>query len=210
MKIGQWMTVVLIAVLGAACATPRSRPIQIEFEDIPVPQGLVYQPAKSFIIESPSVKAARLVYRGRITPDSLRLVTRMTLEANGWRHVSTSTTADRRTVQVYEKAGNSLQIVIYEGLWFTYAAFGASQTLPITPQTAVGAVKHGTATTTASPAGESVTEIGSHTNAMLGEPPSLSEERPAQSATPSNDEGKSPWEKARDGIKSFFTKIFSN
>ena len=209
MKICQWVTLVLMVVFAAACATPRLRPIHSEFEDIPVPKGLVYQPANSLIIESPSAKAARLVYRGRITPDSLRLVLRMTLEANGWRHVNTSMTKDRGIVQVYEKAGNSLQVDIYEGLWFTYAAFGASQTLPITSRPAVGPANYGTATTTAGPAGQRVTERGNGPSAMLGEPQSLSEERPAPSATPSNPNGGSPWEKVWDGIKTFSTKIFS-
>ena len=37
-----------------------------------MPKGLAYQPSKSTIIESPTVKAARLVYRGRLEVESLK------------------------------------------------------------------------------------------------------------------------------------------
>src|SRR5262249_37425361 len=74
-----------------------------EFEDIPVPNGLTYQPSESTIIESPAVKAARLVYRGRIEVASLSDAMRATLEANGWRYVS-SVSAGDDIIQVYEKS----------------------------------------------------------------------------------------------------------
>ena len=209
MKIRQWIIAVPIMVSATACATAPSRPIHTEFEDVPVPKGLVYQPSKSLIIESPNAKAARLVYRGRIASDTLRLATRANLEANGWRHVSTSTNADRWTVQVYEKAGNSLQVAIYEGLWFTYAVFGASQTLPASPPTAVGAVEHGTVTTTAGLADESAAGGGNSTSRKLDELQPISEAPPASTTTPSNPKDRSRWEKARDGINGFFTNIFS-
>src|SRR2546422_8910556 len=83
---------------ATACATSRSRPVYGEFEDVPVPTGLVYQPTQSIIIESPSVRAARLVYRGRVDPGSLRLAMRTIMEANGWGHVSTSTRSEERRV----------------------------------------------------------------------------------------------------------------
>lgn len=122
--------VVAVIVLAAGCASAPSRPVRSEFEDIPVPKGLTYQPAESTIIESPSVKAARLVYRGRIEPESLALAMRTTLEANGWRNVSSTTTAKHGATQVYEKSGNSLQIQIWEGLWFTYVELIASRAVP--------------------------------------------------------------------------------
>jgi hypothetical protein len=81
------------------------------------------------IIESPSVKAARLVYRGRIEPQSLGNALRTTLEANSWRHVSSTSNANRGSYQVYEKNGNTLQVHLYEGLWFTYVELDASRAL---------------------------------------------------------------------------------
>jgi hypothetical protein len=124
------VTVLLVAVgLTTACATAPPRPPRSEFEDIPVPRPMTYQPDKSTVIESPSVKAARLVYRGRIEPDSLVVAMRSTLEANGWRNVSSTTTGQHGANQVYEKGGNSLQVQVWEGLWFTYVELTASRAL---------------------------------------------------------------------------------
>ena len=94
-----------------------------------MPKGLVYQPDRSTVIESPSVKAARLVYRGRIEPESLAVAMRTTLEANGWRNVSSTTTGQHGSTQVYDKSGNSLQVQVWEGLWFTYVELTASRAL---------------------------------------------------------------------------------
>jgi hypothetical protein len=119
--------VALTLLLVTGCASAPPRPPRSEFEDIPVPKGLVYQPDRSTVIESPNVKAARLVYRGRIEPDSLAVAMRTTLEANGWRHVSSTTAGRSGATQVYEKAGNSLQVQIWEGLWFTYVELTGSR-----------------------------------------------------------------------------------
>lgn len=119
----------LAVVLLAACASAPPRPVRSEFEDIPVPKGLDYRAARSTVIESPTVKAARLVYRGRVELSSLTVAMRTTLEANGWRHVS-STSSEHGTVQVYEKAGSSLEVRLWEGLWYTYVELTASRALP--------------------------------------------------------------------------------
>lgn len=119
----------MLVVLTAGCATAPPRPVQSEFDDIPVPKGLSFQPDKSIVIESPAVKAARLVYRGRVQPDSLAVAMRTTLEANGWRNVSSTAGAGQITTQVFEKAGNSLQVQIYEGLVFTYVELTSSRAL---------------------------------------------------------------------------------
>jgi hypothetical protein len=121
--------VVMIAFLVTACASAPPRPVRSEFEDIPVPKGLAYIESDSTIIESPSVKAAKLVYRGRVEPVSLGNAMRSTLEANGWRHVSTATAGDRGTTQVYEKPGNALQVRVWEGWYYTYVELTASRTL---------------------------------------------------------------------------------
>ncbi|HEV8643226.1 MAG TPA: hypothetical protein VGV13_19250 [Methylomirabilota bacterium] len=119
----------LIALFAAGCATTQSRAGHSEFEDIPVPKGLTYLEDRSTIIESPSVKAARLLYRGRIEITSLAFALRTTLEANGWRSVSSTTSGPQGTTQVYEKGGNSLQVRLWEGWYFTYVELTASRAL---------------------------------------------------------------------------------
>ena len=119
----------LLLVVTTGCATAPARAVKSEFEDIPVPKGLNFQPDRSIVIESPAVKAARLVYRGRIQPDSLATAMRTTLEANGWRSVSSTTGGGQVGTQVFEKGGNSLQVQIWEGLVFTYVELTASRAL---------------------------------------------------------------------------------
>jgi hypothetical protein len=122
------VTVSLALALTAGCATSSSKPTRSEFEDIPVANGLTFQPNKSTIIESPTVKAARLVYRGRVEVDSLAVGMRNALEANGWRHVSSTATADHGITQVYEKDGNPLEVRLIDGWWFTYVEMTVSRT----------------------------------------------------------------------------------
>ena len=118
----------VIVLTLTACASSPPRPQRSEFEDIPVPKGLTLDLNKSTIIESPAVKAARLFYKGRIEPDSLGTAFRTTLEANGWRHLSSTTSSGKGTTQVYEKAGNSLQVLIYEGMfWYTWVELSATR-----------------------------------------------------------------------------------
>ena len=129
-RVAAGLLTIALLLVGCASSTPRTPAIS-QFEDIPMPKGLELQHGKSIIIESPSVKAARLVYRGRIEPQSLGNALRTTLEANSWRHVSTTSSANRGSYQVYEKDGNSLQVHVYEGLWkiFTYVELDASRAL---------------------------------------------------------------------------------
>jgi hypothetical protein len=119
----------LTLVVGGCASAPTRLAPRSEFEDIPVPRGLAYQPDQSTIIESPSVKAARLIYRGRLTPDSLAGAMRTTLEANGWRSVSSTANGKHGATQVYEKAGNSLEVLVWEGLWYTYVEMTVSRAL---------------------------------------------------------------------------------
>ena len=129
MRAQGFLSALVLVVLLVGCTSVPPRPARSEFEDIPVPKGLTYQPDKSVIIESPSVKAARSVYRGRLELESLVVAIRTTLEANGWRHVSSTTTSRHGTTQVFEKGGNSLQVLLYEGLWYTYAEYTTSRVL---------------------------------------------------------------------------------
>ena len=117
-------TALVVSVMLTACAsTPRA--VRSEFEDIPVPRGLTYQHNDSTVIETPNVKAGRHIYRGRLEPESLASAIRNTLEANGWRHVSSTKSSAIGTTQVYEKGGDSLQVRLWEGLWswYTYAEY---------------------------------------------------------------------------------------
>jgi len=89
---------------------------------------------KSTVIESPSLKAARLVYKGRIEPASLGVVYRTTLEANGWHHLTSTTSSEKgTTTQVFEKSGNSLHVLIYEGFYYTWVEVSATRL--VTPTT---------------------------------------------------------------------------
>lgn len=126
--------VLFIAIMSTvtACASSPPRAQRSEFDDIPVPKGLVLDWSRSTIIESPTIKAARLFYKGRITPDSLALAFRTTLEANGWKYLS-STTTGKGTTQVYEKAGSSLQVLIYEGWYYTWAEVSATRVVSQAP-----------------------------------------------------------------------------
>lgn len=118
-----------LVTLLSACASNPPRPMRSDFEDIPVPKGLAYRAEESTVIESPGIKAGRHVYRGRIEPESLATAVRTTLESNGWRHVSSTSTAKLGTLQVFEKAGDSLQVQIWEGLWYTYAEYTTGRVL---------------------------------------------------------------------------------
>jgi hypothetical protein len=129
MSIKSVATVLLILAFAAGCASAPPKQVRSEFEDIPVPKGLAYQPDKSTIIESQTVKAARLVYRGRLEVDSLAAAMRTTLEANGWRHISSTAVADHGVTQIYEKAGSSLEVRLVDGWWYTHVELTASRAL---------------------------------------------------------------------------------
>jgi hypothetical protein len=129
MSIQRFVTALLVLAFTAGCASAPPKAVRSEFEDIPVPKGLSYQPDKSTIIESPTVKAARLVYRGRLEVDSLAAAMRTTLEANGWRHVSSTSVSDHGVTQVYEKAGSSLEVRFVDGWWYTFVELTASRSL---------------------------------------------------------------------------------
>lgn len=114
---------VVASILFGACASAPPRPARTEFEDIPVPKGLSYRADDSTVVETPNVKAFRYVYRGRLEAESLATAIRTTLEANGWRNVSSTKTGQHGATQVYEKDGDSLQVLLWEGLWYTYAEY---------------------------------------------------------------------------------------
>src|SRR6266850_4908270 len=123
------IAVAATALALAACASNPPRPVKSQFEDIPVAKGMSYQSGESMAIETPTVQAAREVYRGRVELESLATATRTTLEANGWRHLSTTKTAQHGINQVYEKQGTSLQVLLWEGWIYTYAEYTTARVL---------------------------------------------------------------------------------
>ena len=126
--------VLAVVLILSACASSPPQPQRSEFEDIPVPKGLTLDLNKSTVIESPTVKAARLFYKGRVEPESLAVAFRTTLEANGWRHLSSTTSADKGITQVYDKAGNSLQVMIYESIYYTWVEVSATRLVTTSSQ----------------------------------------------------------------------------
>ena len=146
-------SLLVITLVGCSTMSP-SRPARSEFEDIPVPKGLAYVENDSTIIESPNLKAAKLVYRGRVEPVSLGSAIRSTLETNGWRHLSTATAGANGTTQVYDKAqGNSLQVRVYEGWYYTYVELTASRVTA--PGTGTSSMPPGPGTTSSTPGSSS-------------------------------------------------------
>lgn len=139
MKTRLCATAIPALLLMAACATAPALPTRSELGDIAMPEGLTYQPDQSTIIESPSVRAARLLYRGRVEPGSLALAMQTTLEATGWRLVRNTFTAAHGTTQLYEKGDGSLQVRVWEGGPFnvyTYVELTGSRSTPGTSTTA--------------------------------------------------------------------------
>src|SRR5712692_10191340 len=123
------LVVSAVALTLTACASSPPRAQRSEFEDVPVPKGLALDLNRSTIIESPTVKAARLFYKGRLEPESLGVAFRTTLEANGWRHLASTTSSDKGITQVYDKAGNSLQVTVYEGWYYTWVEMAATRVM---------------------------------------------------------------------------------
>jgi hypothetical protein len=104
----------------AACSGAPIQPALTSFTDIPVPEGMAYQPDRSGVVDGPTIKAARLVYKGRLEVESLSASMRQGLEQNGWKHVRTATAANRSINMVFEKPGADLQLTVWEGSWNTF------------------------------------------------------------------------------------------
>ncbi len=124
---------VLLILLGIStgCVTTHGTgPARAEFEDIPIPSALAYLEDRAVIIESPGVKAARLLYRGRVSVATLAPALRSGLESNGWRSVSSTTTAPQGTILIYEKDRSTVQLRLWEDIFFTYVELTASRLTP--------------------------------------------------------------------------------
>ena len=122
---------VFALLLATGCASSASKPAYTAFEGLPVPKGLEYRPADSTIIETQDIKAGRVIYRGRVEPESLAQSMRATLEADGWRLVGSTYSAQSGSTQMYDKSGMTLQVRIWEGgafSWYTYVELAAIET----------------------------------------------------------------------------------
>jgi hypothetical protein len=128
-----------VLLLTAGCATVSVPPLRSEFGDVPLLEGLAYQPDQSVIIETRNVRTARLVYRGRMEAGSAVVEMQKGLEANGWRLVRSTATGGDRTLQLYEKGEASLQLHVWEaGMfgYYTYVEVSGSRPITASPATA--------------------------------------------------------------------------
>jgi hypothetical protein len=126
-----------VLFFAAGCATTSVPPLRSDFADVPLLEGLAYQPGESVVIETRNVRTARLVYRGRMEAGSAVVEMQKGLEANGWRLVRATATGGERTLQLYEKGEASLQLHIWEGGVFNYYTYvEVSGSRPISPATA--------------------------------------------------------------------------
>jgi hypothetical protein len=184
---------ILLFATGCTTTTTAARR---HFDDITLPSGMAYQADDSVVIESPNLKAAHLVYRGRLEPVTLSDAMRTRLEAGGWRQVSRTNTIKDGMRQVYEKDGNAMELHISEGLWYTYLTINASEVLPPAP------VQTGSDTPPASVATgidpKAVGQAGTVLSDATGTP---------NSAPPADRPAKEPTFTQR--VKEFFTNLFT-
>ena len=136
------LAVALAFSLSACSSTKGIPPIRSEFMDIPLPEGLVYLPDKSAVIESETVRAARLIYSSKFEPGSLVLSIQDGLQGAGWRLVRTTSFPQMGTMQLYEKGEASLQVRIWEG-----GAFSGSTYMELSGTRAIARTTRTTAST---------------------------------------------------------------
>src|SRR5262245_31623949 len=127
------MVPVLALALSACSSTKGIPPIRSEFMDIPLPDGLEYVADQSAVIESETVRAARLVYTSKFEPGSLVLSIQDGLQGQGWKLIRTTSFPGQGAMQLYEKGEASLQIRIWEG-----GAFKGSTFVELSGSRAVG------------------------------------------------------------------------
>jgi hypothetical protein len=131
MKTKSTCALIVALALSAGCvSTSSTRGPRIEFDDIPMPTNLTYIDDRAVIIETPGVKAARLVYRGRVSMATLVPAMRTMLEGNGWRQVNSTTAPPVGTIQMYEKARDTVQLRLWENFLYTYVEVTASRLGP--------------------------------------------------------------------------------
>jgi hypothetical protein len=139
MKIKTFAMIGLALFVSACASTKGIPPVRSEFMDIPLPAGLEYIANESSVIESETVRAARLMYSSKFEQGSLVLSIQEGLVGAGWRLVRTSSFPNLGTIQLYNKDEASLQVRIWEGGAFkgsTYVELSGTRALPRTKTTA--------------------------------------------------------------------------
>jgi hypothetical protein len=129
----------LALALSACSSTKGVPPIRSEFMDILLPDGLEYIAEQSAVIESETVRAARLMYSSKFEPGSLVLSIQEGLLGSGWRLVRTTSFPNQGTIQLFEKGEASLQVRIWEGGAFrgsTYVELSGTRATARTKTTA--------------------------------------------------------------------------
>jgi hypothetical protein len=185
---------IVIMMFATGCATTTAA--RRHFDDITLPSGMAYQADDSVVIESPNLKAAHLVYRGRLEAVTLGDAMRTRLEASGWRYVSRTSTISDGSRQVYEKDGNAIELHIYEKLWYTYLVINASEMLAQTQ------IQTSSDTPPASVATGIDPKAVGQAGAVLGDATATPD-----SAPPADRPAKDPTFTQR--VKEFFTNLFT-
>ncbi|HZO38055.1 MAG TPA: hypothetical protein VFE97_02440 [Methylomirabilota bacterium] len=184
---------VVIMIFATGCTTTTTA--RRHFDDITVPSGMAYQADDSILIESPNLKAAHLVYRGRLEPVTVSDAMRTRLEAGGWRQVSRTNTIKDGMRQVYEKDGNAMELHVYEGLWYTYLAINASEVVQQAPVQTGSDTPPASVTTGIDP--KAVGQAGPVLSDATGTPGAPPADRPAKEPT------------FTQRVKEFFTNLFT-
>jgi hypothetical protein len=123
MKIKMLVTLAVVLAISACSSTKNVPPLRSEFMDIPLPGGLEYVADQSAVIESETVRAARLMYTSKFEPGSLAVSIQEGLLGSGWKLVRATSFPSLGTLQLYEKAEASLQVRIWEGGAFKGSTF---------------------------------------------------------------------------------------
>lgn len=82
------------------------------FEDVLIPHELKLEMDKSFIYETPSLKAGRLVFSGRVQVNSLSIFFTHNMEKDGWRLVNKFGFKD--VVLNFSKSNKNCTVNIYD------------------------------------------------------------------------------------------------
>ncbi|MBI2369640.1 MAG: hypothetical protein HYV08_05265 [Deltaproteobacteria bacterium] len=86
-----------------------------EFPDIPVTQDFTLVEDRTLVIESPSVKAGRIVYRAQVKEAGLVSYFREAMLRQGWRLVSATRMGNEGTTLAYQQEDKSAVLRIREG-----------------------------------------------------------------------------------------------
>lgn len=87
------------------------------FPDVPVPKELNYLSEKSFVFETPNVKAGIMVFEGNVDMQSLENYFRIYLPKNGWRFVNSYRYKD--VILNFVKEGKTCNIKMSRGAFNT-------------------------------------------------------------------------------------------